>query len=129
MLVAGHERAYLDWLFDNKALRPAAIDAHARDEYFRVFARAGGAHAGFEYYRALFAPAGLQRMKARLGKPLPMPVFAIGASGGVRTLLIDSLKGAATDLNGTVLEGCGHYLPEECPAQFADAVTSFWAAH
>ena len=54
--------------------------------------------------------------------------MTIGASGGVGTLLLESLKGAATDLRGTVLQGCGHYLPEECPAAFADAVTGFWAA-
>ena len=113
-LVAGHERAFLDWLFDNKALRPAVIDAAARNEYLRAFASRGGAHAGFQYYRALFAPAGLGRMKQRLATPLAMPVFAIGASGGVRTLLIESLTAAAMDLHGTVLEGCGHYLPEEC---------------
>ena len=127
-LVAGHERAFLDWLFDNKALRPATIDTKARNEYARAFASRGGAHAGFEYYRALFAPAGLQRMKQRLAKPLLMPVFTIGASGGVRTLLIESMTGAATDLHGTVLEGCGHYLPEECPSAFADAVIGFWAS-
>ena len=115
-------------MFDNKALHPAAIDAAARDEYVRAFASRGGAHAGFEYYRALFAPAGLQRMKQRLAKPLPMPVFTIGASGGVRTLLIESLTGGAIDLHGTVLEGCGHYLPEECPDAFANAVTGFWAS-
>ena len=127
MLVAGHERLFLDWLFDNKAIRPAAIDAKARAEYLRAFA-SGGAHAGFNYYRALFSPAGLERMGERLASPLPMPVMTIGASGGVGTLLAESMKGAATDLRGTVLQGCGHYLPEECPAAFADAVAGFWAA-
>ena len=127
MLTAGHERVYLDWLFDNKALHPDAIDPTARAEYVRVF-KAGGGHAGFNYYRALFAPAGLKRMGERLAAPLPMPVMTIGASGGVGTLLIDSMKGAATDLHGTVLQDCGHYVPEECPAAFAGAVTGFWAA-
>ena len=54
--------------------------------------------------------------------------MTIGASGGVGALLAESMKGAATDLRGTVLQGCGHYLPEECPAAFADAVIGFWAA-
>ncbi|WP_419826182.1 alpha/beta fold hydrolase [Sphingomonas sp.] len=126
MLTTGHERAYLDWLFDNKATHPDAIDPPARSEYVRVFT-AGGGHAGFNYYRALFSPAGLKRMGERTASPLPMPVLAIGASGGVGTLLIQSMKGAAIHLDGTVLQGCGHYLPEECPTAFADAVTGFWA--
>lgn len=125
-LVAGHERAFLDWLFDDKARRPAAIDLKARAEYERVFAAGGGAHAGFEYYRNLFSTGGLQRMKERLSSPLPMPVLAIGADGGVGSLLIQSMRGAATDLHGIVLQNCGHYLPEECPTEFAKAVGSFW---
>ena len=68
ILVAGHERAFLDWLFDNKAMRPSAIDAAARAEYVRAFA-SGGGHAGFNYYRALFSPAGLTRMGERLASP------------------------------------------------------------
>ncbi|UAJ10582.1 alpha/beta fold hydrolase [Glacieibacterium megasporae] len=126
MLVTGHERAFLDWLFDEKARRPAAIDMKARAEYTRVFATLGGAHAGFEYYRDLFSNGGLQRMKERLSNPLPMPVLAIGADGGVGSLLTESMRGAATDLHSVVLQNCGHYLPEECPAEFAGAVSGFW---
>ena len=126
-LVAEHESVFLDWLFDHKALRPEAVDAPARAEYLRAF-KTGGGHAGFNYYRALFSPLGLKRMGERLATPLPMPVMAVGASGGVRGLLIASLQGAATNLHGLVLDGCGHYLPEECPAAFANAVTMFWAS-
>ncbi|ONG53327.1 hypothetical protein BKE38_12435 [Pseudoroseomonas deserti] len=124
-LVAGRERLFLDWLFDNKAARPHAIDAEARAAYARSFAAPGAARAGFDYYRALLSPEGLARMAERLAVPLPMPVLAIGAEGGVKTRLADSLHGAAADLRSLVLPG-GHYLPEEEPAAFAQAVLDFW---
>lgn len=128
LLVKGHEKAFLFWLFDNKALRPQAIDAAARAEYVRAFSTPGAAHAGFEYYRAMFGADGLKRMDERRAKPLTMPVFTIGARGGVGTLLIDSLKGSAADLHGVVLPRCGHYVPEECATEFTAAVTGFWDA-
>ena len=125
-LVGGHERAFLDWLFDNKATRPGAIDARARAEYVRAISLPGAASAGFNYYRELFGAAGLKRMGERLGKPLTMPVLTVGAEGGVGELLHQSLGKSATSLQGTVLPGCGHYLPEECPAAFSDAIGDFW---
>ncbi|WP_159995127.1 alpha/beta fold hydrolase [Roseomonas sp. 18066] len=124
-LVAGRERLFLDWMFDNKAARPAAIDEAARAHYEGCFARPGAARAGFDYYRALLSPAGLARMAERLAVPLPMPVLAIGAEGGVRGRLADSLQGAAPRLSSLVLPG-GHYLPEEAPEAFAAAVLAFW---
>ena len=125
-LVAGRERVFLDWLFDNKATHPTHIDAVARDEYARAFATPGAASAGFAYYRELFGAAGLKRMGERLAAPLTMPVLTVGAEGGVGELLNGSLQGAARDLHGAVLAGCGHYLPEECPAAFASTIERFW---
>jgi pimeloyl-ACP methyl ester carboxylesterase len=124
-LVAGRERLFLDWLFDHKAKRPEAIDAVAREHYARSFAAPGAARAGFDYYRALLSTSGLRRMTERVAQPLAMPVLAIGADGGVGTGLADSLHGAALALHSVVLAG-GHYLPEEAPAEFTQAVLSFW---
>ena len=125
-LVAGRERVFLDWLFDNKATHPTRIDAAARDEYARAFATPGAASAGFAFYRELFGAAGLKRMGERLAAPLTMPVLTVGAEGGVGELLHGSLQGAATNLHGAVLADCGHYSPEECPAAFASTIEQFW---
>ena len=125
-LVSGRERVYLTWLFENKSVRHDRIDRQAVNEYVRAFAAPGAATAGFNYYRQTFSDAGLKRMRERLAHSLPMPVLAIGAAGGVGTGLQDSLKGAASDLHGVVLPGCGHYLPDECPTEMMAAVRAFW---
>ena len=114
-------------LFATTELKPDAIDAQARAEYLRAFAVAGGAHAGFEYYRALFTPGSLRRAAERRARPLPMPVLAIGAEGGVGRELADGMKGTTPDLRSVFIPGCGHYVPEECPGEFTTAVTAFWA--
>lgn len=124
-LVAGREKLFLDWLFDHKATRPAAIDAVAREHYAKSFAAPGAARAGFDYYRALFGPHGLRRMAERSAQPLAMPVLTIGGTGGVGTVLAESLDRAAAALHSVVLDA-GHYLPEEAPAEFTQAVLRFW---
>jgi pimeloyl-ACP methyl ester carboxylesterase len=125
ILVAGRERLFLGWLFDHKARRPDAIDAVAREHYARSFAAPGAARAGFDYYRALLSTHGLQRMRERVARPLTMPVLAVGADGGIRARLAESLDGAAVSLHSVVLAG-GHYLPEEAPVEFTQAVLNFW---
>ena len=32
-------------------------------------------------------------------------------------------------VQGGVLTGCGHFLPEECPTELTDAVLKFWQAN
>jgi pimeloyl-ACP methyl ester carboxylesterase len=125
-LVQGHERPYLSWLFSNKAVRGWRIDPAAVDEYVRVFSVPGAAHAGFEYYRQSFNEAGIAQMKARTAHRLAMPVFTLGGSGGLGAAMLKNVQPLAERVSGVVLEGCGHYLPEECDAEYTRAVRDFW---
>jgi pimeloyl-ACP methyl ester carboxylesterase len=77
ILVQGHERAYLTWLFATKTTRAYAIEPAALDEYVRVFSAPGTARAGFAWYRAAFSPEGLAQAKVRAARRLPMPVLAL----------------------------------------------------
>jgi len=83
--------------------------------------------AGFAYYRTNYAEAGLAQARARAAKRLAMPVFTIGGSGGIRDALLKSLQPLAADVQGVVLDDCGHFLPEECPDEFVRAATAFWS--
>jgi pimeloyl-ACP methyl ester carboxylesterase len=127
-LVAGRERLYLDYLWGTKAVRPDAIEEDARREYAEAFAQPGAAKASFDYYRESFSDAGIQQLAEWLAKPLPMPVLAIGADGGVGPLLAASLADSAADLRSVLVKNCGHFVPEEDPDFFVQAVLDFWAA-
>ncbi len=121
MLTAGHERAFLEFLFTRKSLRPDAISAADVDEYMRTYGDPRRMQAGFEYYRAV--PANMQAHAA--AAPLPMPVLALGGEGGVGTSLHDALRGHCPDLRGGQIDGAGHYLPEEAPGELTDHLVAF----
>ncbi|WP_419826483.1 alpha/beta fold hydrolase [Sphingomonas sp.] len=125
-LMQGRERVFLNWLFDHKAARPAKIDAAARDEYVRAFSAPGTMGAFLSYYRDAFGPAGLKRLGERRATPLPMPVLLVGGKEGMGEMLGESFQGLATNVQAVVLDGCGHYQPEECPVEFTGAIERFW---
>jgi pimeloyl-ACP methyl ester carboxylesterase len=125
-LVQGHERAYLTWLFSNKSVRGWTIDPVALDEYVRVFSAPGAARAGFDYYREAFNTSGMTQMKTRLAHKLPMPVLTLGGEGSLGPNMLLNLQPLAENVHGEVVSGCGHYLPEECPIEFTQAVSDFW---
>jgi len=127
ILVQGRERAYLAWLFVTKTTRNYAIEPAAFDEYVRVFSAPGVARAGFAWYRAAFSPEGLAQAKVRAARRLPMPVLALGGGDGVG----DALRATVATIGdrvkgGAIGEGCGHFLPSECPDELAAAVLAFW---
>jgi pimeloyl-ACP methyl ester carboxylesterase len=131
ILTQGRERAYLAWIFATKSTRAYAIEPAALDEYVRVYSAPGAMRAGFAWYRAAFSPEGLAQAKTRAARRLPMPVLALGGGDGVGDALRatfaalgDHVKGGA--IMGGATEGCGHFLPEECPDELADAILAFW---
>jgi pimeloyl-ACP methyl ester carboxylesterase len=126
ILVQGHERAYLAWIFATKSTRTYAIEPAALDEYVRVFSAPGAARAGFAWYRTAFSPEGLAQAKVRAAQRLPMPVLALGGGDGVGDALHAAVAALGDHVKGGAIEGCGHFLPEECPDELADAILAFW---
>lgn len=129
ILTEGRERAYLAWIFATKSTRTYAIEPAALDEYVRVYSAPGAMRAGFDWYRVNFSPDGLAQAKLRAARRLTMPVLALGGSDGVG----DTLRATVATLGdnvkgGPIGEGCGHFLPEECPDELAAAILAFWRA-
>jgi pimeloyl-ACP methyl ester carboxylesterase/quercetin dioxygenase-like cupin family protein len=127
ILVQGRERAYLAWLFATKTTRNYAIEPAAFDEYVRVFSAPGVARAGFAWYRAAFSPEGFAQAKLRAAQRLPMPVLALGGADGVGDALRATVAALGDHVKGGAIgEGCGHFLPSECPDELAAAILAFW---
>jgi pimeloyl-ACP methyl ester carboxylesterase len=125
VLVQGHERAYLGWLFARKSVKGYVFTPEALDEYVRVFAQPGGARAAFGYYRAAFSEGGLRANRARAASPLGMPVLAVGGEHSVGDGMRNTMALVATDVRGVNLAGAGHFVLEECPSEVAAVVSSF----
>ena len=134
MLVQGRERAYLAWIFATKSTRSYAIEPAALEEYTRQYSAPGAMRAGFAWYRANFDAEGPARAMARAAKRLTMPVLALGGSDGVGDALRATVATIGDRVQGGSIaprqalpaDGCGHFLPEECPDELTEAVLKFW---
>lgn len=138
ILVQGHEREYLTWIFATKATRSYAIEPAAIDEYTREYSAPGAMRPGFAWYRANFDAEGLAQAKARAAKRLTMPVLALGGSDGVGDALRATIAATGDRVQGGVIapreqtgsvhagDGCGHFLPEECPVELTEAILKYW---
>jgi pimeloyl-ACP methyl ester carboxylesterase len=94
--------------------------------------------AGFAWYRANFSAEGLAQAKVRAAKRLTMPILALGGSDGVGDTLRATVATIGDHVQGGSIEarqqsgqmntvdGCGHFLPEECPDELIGAVQQFW---
>ncbi len=125
ILIQGHEREYLTWIFTNKQSKIWAITPADLDEYVRVFKEPGAIRASLAYYRAAFGPEGLAQSRAWAQHKLEMPVLAVGSEDGVGPLLYQTLRAVAVDVSGTIAKGCGHFVHEECPDIVVEDLSGF----
>ncbi len=115
-LITGREHVYFGWFYRNYGARPDAIPDADIAEYLRVYRQPGALRAGFAYYRAI--PRDIADNAATAaGFQLPMPVLALGGdrSWGRGTEVVESLRRLAVNVEGGVIENCGHWMPEEQP--------------
>lgn len=125
-LVQGRERLYFGYQFTKKAATPDAIPAYAVDVYVdAIVADPRGLRASFEYYRALDETIAQneQRKKTRL----TLPVLAIGGERYTGAAAAETMRLAADDVTGVVVDDCGHYVAEEQPARFTEILEDFLA--
>ena len=123
LLIAGHERAYINWFFTQFAYNPRAIAQADVDEYVRCLAQPGALRAGFEYYRAVAQDAADFASAAR--EPLTCPVLALGGERSIGAAVKLCMQQVAGDVRGGVMERCGHWIAEEQPQALLDALAAF----
>jgi pimeloyl-ACP methyl ester carboxylesterase len=113
-LVAGRERIYLEHFWNDFAADPRhSVPEADRQRYAADYAQPGAMRAAFEYFRAFEQDAADFVQMAKTPLPMPVRVIAGEKSGG--SFLIDQVRLAARDVDGTVIPGAGHWLLEEAP--------------
>lgn len=126
-LIAGREDIYLGWFYRNYPYRPDAIDPDTVEEYLRSYRQPGALTAGFAYYRNI--PQDIAYNAGLIARfKLPMPVLALGGaeSWGRRMEVVESLRRVATQVEGGVIEQCGHFMPEEQPDELCRRLQAFF---
>lgn len=120
-LTSGRERVYLDWFFEIKTRVQGAVGREDIDEYMRCYGQPERMSAGYAYYRAV-----PQSIAALADVPkLRIPVLALGAEHGVGEALTKALALRCIDLEGGVIAGSGHFIPEEAPEDLTDRLVAF----
>ncbi len=122
-LIAGRERVFLSWLFNSRSHNKTAIDDAAIDEYVRIYSAPGAMRSGFDYYRAIFDSIAQNRETA--AKKLPMPVLAIGGEKWLGPLMTKMVEPIAKTLRVEIIDGSGHFVPEEAPEATARLLQKF----
>jgi pimeloyl-ACP methyl ester carboxylesterase len=122
-LVEGKEHIFFGYEFaiqGGKPLPDATIDY-----YVQSFTNPESLRGCFGFYRAWDAT--MAQNKERATKPLPMPVLAIGGADSWADHVADGMRPVATDVQGAVIAGAGHWVAEQAPEELLAVLTTFLA--
>jgi haloacetate dehalogenase len=130
-LIGGHEELYLEQFFSRT---PGLLDRLRADgawlEYRRAFRQPGALEAALNDYRATYhVDVPRYRAENAAGRKLIVPALLLwGERGSLADRpALDIWRRVATDVRGTAIADCGHYLPEEQPEAVEQAVLRFAA--
>jgi pimeloyl-ACP methyl ester carboxylesterase len=113
-LVAGRERTYLEHFWNDFAADPHhSIPEEDRERYAAAYAQPGAMRAAFEYFHNFERDAADFARMAQNRLRMPVRVIAGEKSGGA--FLIEQVRLVADDVDGSVVQGSGHWLLEEAP--------------
>jgi pimeloyl-ACP methyl ester carboxylesterase len=124
-MIAAAPDVFYGHFFDAWTKVPDAIPSEVRAHYVDVLGKPEAVHAICEDYRAsAFVDGTHDAADREAGRTLAMPTLAMWQDPGDLELPFDPemiWRGWATELRTGVLE-CGHFLPEERPAEVARAI-------
>ncbi len=123
-LTEGRERQLFEWLIQHKAQHPERISQTSRDHYVECYSKPGAMSRGFAYYRDTANSAEQNRAFAKT--KLPMPVLALGGAMGVADRLRMSMEPLAEQVEGGIIDDCGHYVMEEQPEAVSSRLLEFF---
>jgi pimeloyl-ACP methyl ester carboxylesterase len=123
-LVEGRERSYLEHFWnDFAANRGRSIPEEDRQFYAAAYARPGGMRAGFENFRAF--PQDAETFARFAETPLQMPMLILTGERASGEMLLRQGQLVATNVEGVIIPGAGHWLMEEVPEQVIPKLVAF----
>ncbi|MGI4849130.1 MAG: alpha/beta fold hydrolase [Janthinobacterium lividum] len=123
-LVSGRERIYFEHFWNDFAADKAhSVPEVDRCFYAREYAKPGHMKAGMAYFQNFEQDA---TTFAELGKtPLAMPMLVLAGEKASGEFLISQGKLVATNVEGMVIKGSGHWLMEEAPEVVISKLVDF----
>jgi pimeloyl-ACP methyl ester carboxylesterase len=125
-LVHGRERIYFEHFWNDFAADPRhSVPERDRRIYAKAYARPGGMRAGFEYFRAFEQDARDFARFAQTPLPMSMPMLVLTGEKASGEFLIQQGRLVASNVEGVVVRGSGHWLMEEAPGQVIPKLVEF----
>lgn len=113
-LVTGRERIYFEHFWNDFAAdKNHSVPEADRRFYAREYAKPGHMKAGMEYFHNFEGDA--QQFADVAKTPLPMPMLVIAGGKASGEGLVTQARLVATNVEGVVVPGSGHWLMEEAP--------------
>lgn len=123
-LVTGRERIYFEHFWNDFAADPAKSVSEAdRKFYSREYARPGNMKAGMEVFRAF--PKDAEDFAGFAKTKLPMPLLVLSGEKAGGQFLIEQGKMVATNVEGVLIKGKGHWLIDEAPGEVIPKLVEF----
>ena len=124
-LVAGRERIYLDRFWNEFSADPRRFGEGSRQHYTALYARPGAMRAAFNQFAAFVQDARDNQEVLTKGGKLRVPVLAVGAEKFFGTMMAETMRFTATDVQPLVIADAGHWLMEEQPTATVKAIRTF----
>jgi pimeloyl-ACP methyl ester carboxylesterase len=123
-LVTGRERIYLEHFWNDFAADPKkSVPEKDREFYAKVYAQPGHMKAGMEVFRAF--PKDAEDFAAFAKTKLTMPFLVLSGEKAGGPFLIEQGRMVATNVDGVLVKGTGHWLMEEAPDQVIPKLVEF----
>jgi len=123
-LVDGRERIYFEHFWNDFAADPKhSVPEADRVFYAAEYAKPGGMRAGFEYFHAFDQDA--KDFAGFAETPLAMPMLVLAGEKASGEFLIGQGRLVATNVQGVIIKGSGHWLMEEAPEQTMTELVRF----
>jgi pimeloyl-ACP methyl ester carboxylesterase len=123
-LVTGRERIYLEHFWNDFAADATkSVPETDREFYAKAYAQPGHMKAGMEVFRAFPKDAEDFAQFAKTRLTMPLLVLSGEKAGG--PFLIEQGKMVASNVEGVLVKGSGHWLMEEAPDQVMPKLVEF----
>ncbi len=121
----GRERELLTWFFWHGSCNPSPVSAAHLQDYVDQVAKPGALRAGIEYYAAVWRD--MEINKENMERKLTMPVIGIGGRNNAGEFVGRALGQVADNPGIAVVEGAGHWVSDENPAELSRILLDFMA--
>jgi pimeloyl-ACP methyl ester carboxylesterase len=123
-LVTGRERIYLEHFWNDFAAdRTKSVSESDRIFYANEYARPGHMKAGMEVFRAF--PKDAEDFAGFAKTKLTMPLLVLSGEKAGGPFLIEQGRMVATNVEGVLIKGSGHWLMEEAPGEVIPKLVEF----